>query len=152
MTWKSASVRNSTRSIGPKKYLSILAFFDAEDVGVRLLPRPINRFRRRNTLGTRRPKGRFDGDWLSLLNTNRTKESESVLSTRCKRYVSLTPTQQALYDAVVTPALRKRAEEIEGKRIGVAAWLSASGHQLFWTWDTRPPCPECHASDGLRTR
>ena len=35
-------------------------------------------------------------------------------------YDSLTPTQQALYDAVVTPALRKRAGEIEGKRLGVA--------------------------------
>src|SRR5712671_5307161 len=31
----------------------------------------------------------------------------------------LTPTQQALYDDVVTPALRKRAEEIEGKKSGV---------------------------------
>ena len=37
-------------------------------------------------------------------------------------YDSLTPTQQALYDAVITPALRKRAEEIEGKRFGVAAF------------------------------
>jgi hypothetical protein len=34
-------------------------------------------------------------------------------------YDSLTPTQQALYDDVVTPALRKRAEEIEGKKSGV---------------------------------
>jgi hypothetical protein len=34
-------------------------------------------------------------------------------------YDSLTPTQQALYDAVVTPALRKRAEEIGGKKSGV---------------------------------
>jgi hypothetical protein len=34
-------------------------------------------------------------------------------------YDLLTPTQQALYDAVVTPALRKRAEEIEGKKSGV---------------------------------
>jgi len=38
-------------------------------------------------------------------------------------YDSLTSTQQVLYDAVVTPALRKRAEEIEGKRFG---------RQLFW--------------------
>ena len=36
-------------------------------------------------------------------------------------YDSLTPAQQALYDAVVTPALRKRANEIEGKGFGVAA-------------------------------
>jgi hypothetical protein len=36
-------------------------------------------------------------------------------------YDSLTPAQQALYDAVVTPALRKRAEEIEGKGFGIAA-------------------------------
>jgi hypothetical protein len=35
-------------------------------------------------------------------------------------YDSLTPAQQALYDAVVTPALRKRAEA-EDKRFGVAA-------------------------------
>jgi len=34
-------------------------------------------------------------------------------------YDSLTPTQQGLYDAVVTPALRKRAEEIEGRKSGV---------------------------------
>ena len=34
---------------------------------------------------------------------------------------SLTPAQQALYDAVVTSALRKRAGESEGKRLGVAA-------------------------------
>jgi ABC-type ATPase with predicted acetyltransferase domain len=37
-------------------------------------------------------------------------------------YDSLTPAQQALYDAVITLALRKRAEEIEGKRFGVAAF------------------------------
>jgi hypothetical protein len=36
-------------------------------------------------------------------------------------YDSLTPAQQALYDAVVTPALRKRADEIEGKGFGMAA-------------------------------
>jgi hypothetical protein len=36
-------------------------------------------------------------------------------------YDSLTPAQQALYDDVVTPALRKRAGESEGKRLGVAA-------------------------------
>jgi hypothetical protein len=36
-------------------------------------------------------------------------------------YDSLNPAQRTLYDAVVTPALRKRAEEIEGKRSGVAA-------------------------------
>jgi hypothetical protein len=36
-------------------------------------------------------------------------------------YDSLSPTQRSLYDAVVTPALKKRAEEIEGKRFGVAA-------------------------------
>jgi hypothetical protein len=36
-------------------------------------------------------------------------------------YESLSPTQRTHYDAVVTPALRKRAEEIEGKRLGVAA-------------------------------
>jgi hypothetical protein len=35
-------------------------------------------------------------------------------------YESLSPAQQALFDAVVTPALRKRAET-EGKRFGVAA-------------------------------
>src|SRR3984893_11135869 len=34
---------------------------------------------------------------------------------------SLTPVQQALYDAVVASALRKRAGESEGKRLGVAA-------------------------------
>jgi len=37
-------------------------------------------------------------------------------------YDSLTPVQQALYDAVVAPALKKRAEEIEGKGLGVAAF------------------------------
>jgi len=36
-------------------------------------------------------------------------------------YDSLSPTQRTLYDAVVTPALKKRAQEIEGKRFGVAA-------------------------------
>jgi hypothetical protein len=36
-------------------------------------------------------------------------------------YDSLTPAQQALYDAVVTPALRKQADEIASKRFGVAA-------------------------------
>jgi hypothetical protein len=36
-------------------------------------------------------------------------------------YDSLTPAQRALYDAVVTPALRKRADEIASKRFGVAA-------------------------------
>jgi hypothetical protein len=36
-------------------------------------------------------------------------------------YDSLTPAQQALYDDVVTPALRKRADGIEGKGFGVAA-------------------------------
>jgi hypothetical protein len=36
-------------------------------------------------------------------------------------YDSLTPAQQALFDAIVTPALRKRADEIEGKGFGVAA-------------------------------
>jgi len=36
-------------------------------------------------------------------------------------YASLTPAQQALYDAVVTPTLRKRSEGSEGKRLGVAA-------------------------------
>jgi hypothetical protein len=36
-------------------------------------------------------------------------------------YDSLTPAQQVLYDAVITLALRKRAEEIEGKGFGVAA-------------------------------
>ena len=36
-------------------------------------------------------------------------------------YDSLTPAQQALYDAVVTSALRKRADEIASKRFGVAA-------------------------------
>ena len=36
-------------------------------------------------------------------------------------YASLTPAQQALYDAVVTPALEKRAGETEGKGFGVAA-------------------------------
>jgi hypothetical protein len=34
-------------------------------------------------------------------------------------YESLSPAQRTLYDAVVTPALRKH--EIEGKRVGVAA-------------------------------
>jgi hypothetical protein len=34
-------------------------------------------------------------------------------------YDSLTPTQQALYDADVTSALSKRADEIEGKGLGV---------------------------------
>ena len=36
-------------------------------------------------------------------------------------YDSLTRAQQALYDAVVTPALTKRADEIEGKGFGVPA-------------------------------
>ena len=36
-------------------------------------------------------------------------------------YDSLTPAQRTLYDAVVTSALRKRADESEGKRLGVAA-------------------------------
>jgi hypothetical protein len=36
-------------------------------------------------------------------------------------YDSLTPAQQALYDAIVTPALRKQADEIASKRFGVAA-------------------------------
>jgi len=36
-------------------------------------------------------------------------------------YDSLTPAQRSLYDAVVAPALRKRADESEGKRLGVAA-------------------------------
>jgi hypothetical protein len=36
-------------------------------------------------------------------------------------YDSLTPSQRAPYDAAVAPALRKRAEEIEGKRFGAAA-------------------------------
>jgi hypothetical protein len=36
-------------------------------------------------------------------------------------YDSLTPAQQVLFDAVVTPALRKRSEGSEGKRFGVAA-------------------------------
>ncbi len=35
-------------------------------------------------------------------------------------YDSLTPAQQALYDAEVTPALRKLAEEIEGKKSAAA--------------------------------
>ena len=34
-------------------------------------------------------------------------------------YDLLNPAQRTLYDAVVTPALRKRAEEIEGKKSGV---------------------------------
>jgi hypothetical protein len=36
-------------------------------------------------------------------------------------YDSLTPAQQALFDAVVTPALRKRAGGSKRKRFGVAA-------------------------------
>jgi hypothetical protein len=35
-------------------------------------------------------------------------------------YDSLTPAQQALYDAVVTPALSKRAGDIEGKKSAAA--------------------------------
>jgi hypothetical protein len=35
-------------------------------------------------------------------------------------YDSLTPAQQALYDAAVTPALRKRSEEIEGRKSAAA--------------------------------
>jgi hypothetical protein len=35
-------------------------------------------------------------------------------------YDSLTPAQQTLYDAVVTPALRKRSEEIEGRKSAAA--------------------------------
>ena len=35
-------------------------------------------------------------------------------------YDSLTCVQRALYDAVVTPALKKRADEIEGKELGIA--------------------------------
>ena len=34
-------------------------------------------------------------------------------------YDSLTPVQRALYDAVVTPALKKRADEIQGKELGI---------------------------------
>ena len=34
-------------------------------------------------------------------------------------YDSLTPAQRALYDAVVTPALKKRADEIQGKELGI---------------------------------
>jgi hypothetical protein len=36
-------------------------------------------------------------------------------------YDSLTPAQRSLYDAVLAPALRKRADESECKRLGVAA-------------------------------
>jgi hypothetical protein len=36
-------------------------------------------------------------------------------------YDSLTPAQQALYDAVVTPALKKQVEEAEGKVFRAAA-------------------------------
>jgi hypothetical protein len=35
-------------------------------------------------------------------------------------YDSLTPIQRMLYDGVVAPALRKRCEEIEGKRSAAA--------------------------------
>lgn len=35
-------------------------------------------------------------------------------------YVSLTPAQQVLYDAVVTPALRKRSEDIEDTKSAAA--------------------------------
>jgi hypothetical protein len=35
-------------------------------------------------------------------------------------YDSLIPAQQVLYDAVVTPALRKRSEEIEGRKSAAA--------------------------------
>jgi hypothetical protein len=35
-------------------------------------------------------------------------------------YDSLTPAQQALFDSVVTPALRKRSEEIEGRKSAAA--------------------------------
>ena len=35
-------------------------------------------------------------------------------------YDSLTPAQRAFYDAVVAPALRKRAEETEGKKSAAA--------------------------------
>ena len=35
-------------------------------------------------------------------------------------YESLSPAQRTLYDAVVTPALKKRAEEIEGKESAAA--------------------------------
>jgi hypothetical protein len=34
-------------------------------------------------------------------------------------YDSLSPIQRTLYDAVVTPALRKSADESEGERFGV---------------------------------
>jgi hypothetical protein len=36
-------------------------------------------------------------------------------------YDSLTSAQRSLYDAIVTSALKKRADEGEGKRLGVAA-------------------------------
>jgi hypothetical protein len=35
-------------------------------------------------------------------------------------YVSLTPAQQVLYDAVVSPALRKRSEDIEDTKSAAA--------------------------------
>ena len=35
-------------------------------------------------------------------------------------YDSLTSVQRVLYDAVVTPALKKRADEIEAKELGIA--------------------------------
>jgi hypothetical protein len=35
-------------------------------------------------------------------------------------YDSLTPAQQALFDAVVTPALKKRSEENEGRKSAAA--------------------------------
>jgi hypothetical protein len=35
-------------------------------------------------------------------------------------YDSLTPAQQVLYDAVVTPALRKRSEDIEDTKSAAA--------------------------------
>jgi len=35
-------------------------------------------------------------------------------------YDALTPAQQALFDAFVTPALRKRSEEIDGRKSAAA--------------------------------
>jgi hypothetical protein len=35
-------------------------------------------------------------------------------------YVSLTPAQQVIYDAVVTPALRKRSEDIKDTKSAAA--------------------------------
>jgi hypothetical protein len=79
MTWKSVSVRSSTRSTSLTKYPSIRASIDAGAADVRSSPRPTNRSRQRNIPGTRRPKGQSDGDWLSRRSTNHTRAEWEIV-------------------------------------------------------------------------